>query len=66
MRHTCAALLNADPPAHSLPVMKRLGHSSITVTYNTYGHLFPALEEALTESLDRSYRASRSPAGAAD
>ena len=57
LRHTCAALLiNADPPAHPLAVMKRLGHSSITVTYNTYGHLFPALEEALTESLDRSYR----------
>ena len=38
--------------------MKRLGHSSITVTYNTYGHLFPALDEALTDSLDRSYRGS--------
>lgn len=60
MRHTCAALLiNSDPPAHPLSVMKRLGHSSITVTYNTYGHLFPALEEALTESLDRSYRAAQ-------
>lgn len=61
LRHTCAALLiNSDPPAHPLAVMKRLGHSSITVTYNTYGHLFPALEEALTESLDRSYRGARS------
>lgn len=60
LRHTCAALLiNADPPAHPLAVMKRLGHSSITVTYDTYGHLFPALEEALTDSLDRSYRTSR-------
>ncbi len=39
--------------------MKRLGHSSITVTYNTYGHLFPALEEALTEALDRGYRAAK-------
>lgn len=64
MRHTCAALLiNADPPAHPLAVMKRLGHSSITVTYNTYGHLFPALEEALTESLDRSYRAAQVAGG---
>ena len=59
LRHTCAALLiNADPPAHPLAVMKRLGHSSITVTYNTYGHLFPALEEALTVSLDRSYQSA--------
>jgi integrase len=64
MRHTCAALLiNADPPAHPLAVMKRLGHSSITVTYNTYGHLFPALEEALTESLERSYRAAQAAGG---
>lgn len=64
MRHTCAALLiNADPPAHPLAVMKRLGHSSITVTYNTYGHLFPALEEALTESLERSYRAAQGARG---
>ncbi len=60
LRHTCAALLiNAEPPAHPVAVMKRLGHSSITVTYDTYGHLFPALEEALTDSLDRSYRQSR-------
>lgn len=60
LRHTCAALLiNSNPPAHPLAVMKRLGHSSITVTYNTYGHLFPALDEALTESLDRTYQAAR-------
>lgn len=60
LRHTCAALLiNADPPAHPLAVMKRLGHSSITVTYNSYGHLFPALDEALTESVDRAYRSAR-------
>jgi integrase len=66
-RHTCAALLiNADPPAHPLAVMKRLGHSSITVTYDTYGHLFPALDEALTDSLDRSYRESRAKADLRD
>jgi integrase len=42
--------------APALAVMKRLGHSSITVTMNTYGHLFPALEEALTDRLDVAYR----------
>jgi hypothetical protein len=31
--------------------MERLGHSSIQVTLGTYGHLFPALDEALTERL---------------
>ena len=26
---------------------------------NTYGHLFPELDEALTEGLDAAYRAAR-------
>jgi hypothetical protein len=39
--------------------MQRLGHSSITVTMNTYGHLFPELDETLTEGLDAAYRAAR-------
>lgn len=30
-------------------VQARMGHSSITVTYDTYGHLFPATDE--TEAL---------------
>jgi len=33
--------------------MERLGHSSITVTLDRYGHLFPALDEALTDGLER-------------
>ena len=42
LRHTCAALLiNTDPPAHPLAVMKRLGHSAISVTYDTYGAPLP-------------------------
>jgi len=58
LRHTCAALLIAQG-AHPLAVMQRLGHSSITVTMNTYGHLFPELDEALTKGLDAAYRAAR-------
>lgn len=58
LRHTCAALLVAQG-AHPLAVMQRLGHSSITVTMNTYGHLFPELDESLTEGLDAAYRAAR-------
>jgi integrase len=59
LRHTCAALLiNADPPAHPLAVMRRLGHSSITITLDRYGHLFPEVEQSVTESLDRAYRSS--------
>lgn len=57
LRHTCAALLIAEG-AHTLAVKERLGHSSITVTMDRYGHLFPSLEAAVTDKLDASYRAS--------
>jgi hypothetical protein len=38
--------------AHPKAIQERLGHSSITVTLDRYGHLFPKLDEALTERLD--------------
>ncbi len=53
LRHTCAALLIAEG-AHPRAVMERLGHSSITVTLDRYGHLFPHLEESLTADMERS------------
>lgn len=51
LRHTYAAFCiasTADPYA----VMKRMGHSSITVTYDTYGHLFPERDAAITAGLE--------------
>ena len=30
-----------------------MGHASITTTLNTYGHLFPSLDVALADGLDR-------------
>ena len=44
--------------AHLLVVKERLGHSTITVTADRYGHLFPSLEAALTVKLDETYRAA--------
>jgi len=44
--------------AHPLTVKERLGHSSITVTMDRYGHLFPAQDAALAEALDKVLRAS--------
>jgi integrase len=38
--------------------MRRLGHSSIQVTLDTYGHLFPELEEDVTQRLDAVGRAA--------
>lgn len=52
LRHTYAALLIAEG-AHPRSIMERMGHSSITVTLGTYGHLFPALEAELTDRLDQ-------------
>jgi integrase len=51
LRHTCASLCIALG-AHPKAIQERLGHSSITVTLDRYGHLFPKLDEALTERLD--------------
>ena len=42
--------------AHPRAVMERLGHSSIKVTLDTYGHLFPALDESLTEGLEEQFQ----------
>jgi integrase len=50
LRHTCASLLIAEG-AHPRAVMEHLGHSSITVTMDRYGHLFPSDMEALAEAL---------------
>lgn len=55
LRHTAAALMIAEG-AHLLVVKERLGHSTITVTADRYGHLFPSLEAALTLKLDETYR----------
>jgi integrase len=51
LRHTCAALCIALG-AHPKAIQERLGHSSITVTLDRYGHLFPKLDETLTTRLD--------------
>ncbi|MDP9441703.1 MAG: hypothetical protein M3P34_05930 [Actinomycetota bacterium] len=56
----CGFTTSATPAPRSAspwaPIQKRsqerLGHSSITVTLDRYGHLFPKLDEALTQRLD--------------
>ena len=46
--------------------MERMGHSSITVTLDRYGHLLPSLEEHLTEALNRSGKAAARRVSARD
>jgi integrase len=58
LRHTCAALLIAQG-AHPRAIMERLGHSTIAVTMDVYGHLLPSLDEALTAGLEATFQKAR-------
>ena len=49
LRHTSVALAIAEG-AHPKAIQTRMGHSSINVTLDRYGHLFPELDEALAQS----------------
>lgn len=51
LRHTHAAMLIAQGE-HPKVIQNRLGHSSIKVTLDTYGHLFEGLDVAAAERLD--------------
>ena len=39
-------------------IMERLGHQSISMTMNTYGHLFPGDSHRTSEALDRVFQQS--------
>lgn len=55
LRHTCAALLiaeGADPKA----IQAQLRHSSIQITFDVYGHLFPGHLDSVMDRLDRLHR----------
>ena len=54
LRHTCAALAIAQG-AHPKAVQERLGHASIRLTLDTYGHLMPGLDEQLRDDLDQAH-----------
>lgn len=66
LRHTCASLTTSFAlGAHPKAIQERLGHSSITVTLDRYGHLFPKLDEALTQRLDTLHEEAVHAASAA-
>lgn len=66
LRHTCASLLINETNANPKAIQARLGHSSIQVTFDRYGHLFPGLDEQLTDKLDGVYaRTQQAPLGSA-
>lgn len=51
LRHTSVALAIADG-AHPKAIQSRMGHATIQVTLDRYGHLFPDLETGLAAGLD--------------
>ncbi len=57
LRHTCAALLIAQG-AHPKAIQAQLGHSSIQVTLDLYGHLFPDDMDRLASQLDAAHEAA--------
>jgi integrase len=57
LRHTYAALMVAAG-AHPKLLQAQLGHTSINVTLNTYGHLFPDAFNDVGEALDRIVRSA--------
>jgi integrase len=61
LRHTAASLAIATG-AHPKMIQEMLGHSSITITLDRYGHLFPSAHEALASALDAAFVAAESPA----
>jgi integrase len=55
VRHTSVALAIASG-AHPKAIQARMGHSSIDVTLDRYGHLFPELDEAIALAFDTSFQ----------
>ena len=52
LRHSCATLLlaaNENPKV----VSERLGHSSITLTMDTYSHVLPDLQQGASDKRER-------------
>ncbi|HXF74295.1 MAG TPA: tyrosine-type recombinase/integrase [Actinomycetota bacterium] len=57
LRHTAVALA-IRAGAHPKAIQELAGHSSIKVTLDRYGHLFPSLAEDLADRLDSMARAA--------
>jgi len=51
LRHSAASLLLAQG-VHARVIMELLGHSSISVTMNTYGHIMPAALREAASTMD--------------
>lgn len=57
LRHSHATLL-INNNVQLYTISKHLGHSDITTTANTYGHLYPNTEKELQSILTKAYNDS--------
>jgi integrase len=55
LRHTCASLLLAQGVSPRV-VMDALGHSSIAVTMNAYGHVMPLMQRDAADRMNEQLR----------
>lgn len=55
MQCTAATLMFANG-VHPKIVQERLGHSSVTMTLDTYSHLLPNMQAEIADSLDELFR----------
>lgn len=55
LRHSCASALIAQG-VHPRVVMEQLGHSQISLTMDTYGHVMPATMRDAADALEAAFR----------
>ena len=65
LRHTYAALMVAAG-AHAKLLQAQMGHSSITVTLDLYGHLYPEMAAPVAAALDRLVAGQTAEGGVGD
>ena len=53
LRHTCATLL-LSKGVHAKFVQELLGHSTISITLDTYGHVLPGMGDGLADAMDEA------------
>jgi integrase len=57
LRHTYASLL-IEAGENAKVIQSRLGHASITETFDTYGHLFPTSDDRTRQAIDAAFATS--------
>ena len=62
LRHSCASMLVAQG-THPREVMEILGHSTITLTMNTYSHVLPQAKRNALDALSGTLFATSERAG---